>query len=370
MSRPANTPDAVRSALAEVRGALRLALSMLDSIPEDGAAEHVDRLAAGMLELSDRLRLALEDRGANRPAVRAVDLEADVLAWQASGLARGLNPRYLRQGRNRIMGAAKAQGWATAQDITGRAIEEWLAAHTSSGANYNRILGYFSAFLEWAKRSERVRENAARRVLKARELGGGLTTRAFSPAEASQIIDYARRDGQDPKSKRKARNRWIVYLTAWHTGLRRSEIRSITVAMLAMRDSPPRIVLGARVAKARKTQTVPLHPDLVEPLRELAKGKEPHHKLFPFVRDEVVIDDIIRAGVPREVDGMTTGMHSFRKGLATELARRNVPEAVAQALLRHSDPKLTRNVYTDARLLPLAAAMAQVSSVDGSEDGS
>ncbi len=293
------------------------------------------------------------------------NIRSDVLAWEAAGLSRGLDARYLRQGRARLLEAIDAAGWVSIDQVATRGIEEWLAARTSSGTTYNRLLGYWTAFLEWARRTERVRENVARRILKARELGGGVTTRAFTVAEATAIIEWARRDGEDPKSRRKARDRWIVYLAAWHTGLRRSELRKITVSMLALRDSPPRIVLTAKVAKARKAQKVPLHPDLIEPLRRLAEGKRPHDRLFPFVRDELVAQDIEAAGVARMVDGLTSGLHSFRKGLATELARSGVVEGVAQALLRHSDPRLTRNVYTDARLLPLAEAVSAVARVTG-----
>jgi integrase len=297
---------------------------------------------------------------------RSCSIVDDVLAWEAAGLSRGLDARYLRQGRSRLLEAIEASGWTRIDEVSTRGIEEWLAGRTKSGTTYNRLLGYWTAFLEWARRTERVRENAARRILKARELGGGVTTRAFTVAEATAIIEWARRDGADPKSKRKARDRWIVYLTAWHTGLRRGELRKITVSMLSLRDSPPRILLSAKVAKARKAQTVPLHPDLIEPLRKLAEGKRPHDILFPFVRDELVAQDIELAGVQKIVDGLTCGLHSFRKGLATELARSGVVEGVAQALLRHSDPRLTRNVYTDARLLPLAEAVSAVASITGS----
>lgn len=300
-----------------------------------------------------------------RAGTRSCSIVDDVLAWEAAGLSRGLDARYLRQGRARLLEAVETEGWSTIEQVTTRGIEEWLAGRTKSGTTYNRLLGYWTAFLEWARRTERVRENAARRILKARELGGGVTTRAFTVAEATAIIEWARRDGEDPKSRRKARDRWIVYLTAWHTGLRRGELRKITVSMLALRDSPPRILLSAKVAKARKAQTVPLHPDLIEPLRNLAEGKRPHDLLFPFVRDELVAQDIELAGVQKIVDGLTCGLHSFRKGLATELARSGVVEGVAQALLRHSDPRLTRNVYTDARLLPLAEAVSAVASVSG-----
>ena len=37
-----------------------------------------------------------------------------------------------------------------------------------------------------------------------------------------------------------------------------------------------------------------------------------------------------------------------------------VPQRFAQAHLRHKDPRLTANVYTDERLLPVASAIAEL----------
>ena len=40
--------------------------------------------------------------------------------------------------------------------------------------------------------------------------------------------------------------------------------------------------------------------------------------------------------------------HSLRYTFATKLARKGVSKRLAQELMRHSDPKLTANIYTDA----------------------
>ncbi len=43
----------------------------------------------------------------------------------------------------------------------------------------------------------------------------------------------------------------------------------------------------------------------------------------------------------------------MRKTLATEFAKTGVPIRVAMELMRHSDSKLTTQVYTDAGMLPI-----------------
>lgn len=362
MSRQSHTPECGDGTIAEARGALSMALRLLEGLPEAGPPENVDRVVSAVLGELEGLRRRLETSETKRAAMPAT-IGKDIEAWASAQASRGLDPRYLRQGVARLLETAEARGWKSVDDVSARGLEEWLAGRAKTGTTYNKLLGYWTTFLEWARRTERVRVNVAKQLQKARQLGEGLSTRAFTVAEATAIIDWAKRDGEDPKSRRKARDRWIVYLVAWHTGLRRSELRRITVGMLALGDNPPRILLGARIAKARKAQTIPLHPDLIEPLRTLAQGKPAHSKLFPFLRDELVAQDIKLAGVQKIVDGLTCGLHSFRKGLATELAKAGVAEGVAQALLRHSDPRLTRNVYTDSRLLPLAEASSGVGRV-------
>jgi hypothetical protein len=49
--------------------------------------------------------------------------------------------------------------------------------------------------------------------------------------------------------------------------------------------------------------------------------------------------------------------HSLRVSLSTLLAAIKFSPRAAQALIRHTDPRLTAGVYTDEKLLPLAAEL-------------
>jgi Phage integrase family len=50
-------------------------------------------------------------------------------------------------------------------------------------------------------------------------------------------------------------------------------------------------------------------------------------------------------------------MHSLRHGYITALAKAGVPVKVLQTLARHSDPKLTLNVYSHLSIFDTAAAL-------------
>lgn len=52
--------------------------------------------------------------------------------------------------------------------------------------------------------------------------------------------------------------------------------------------------------------------------------------------------------------------HSLRNTFATRLARQGVSQRLAQELMRHSDPRLTANIYTDAAHLPTFDAVEKM----------
>ena len=62
--------------------------------------------------------------------------------------------------------------------------------------------------------------------------------------------------------------RSVVYATAYYTGLRRSELESLTWANFNLAATVPTFTIHAKHAKNRTTVTQPLHPHLKEMLLE------------------------------------------------------------------------------------------------------
>jgi hypothetical protein len=68
--------------------------------------------------------------------------------------------------------------------------------------------------------------------------------------------------------------------------------------------------------------------------------------------------DLKLAGIPkRDERGRTLDVHALRSTFGTLLSKGGVAPRTAQAALRHSDIKLTMNVYTDPKLLDVAGAL-------------
>ena len=61
--------------------------------------------------------------------------------------------------------------------------------------------------------------------------------------------------------------------------------------------------------------------------------------------------------------GRYVDFHNLRVSLSTLLAAHRVSPRAAQALMRHSDPRLTAAFYTDEKILPLAAELQNVPKI-------
>jgi integrase len=113
-------------------------------------------------------------------------------------------------------------------------------------------------------------------------------------------------------------------------------------------------------------QTIPLRSDLVVLLRRRLAGRKPADGIFeiPAALIRRFNADCRRAGIPkRDEEGRTVDIHSLRTTFGTYLALAGVAPRTAMELMRHSEIGLTMKVYTDPRLLPLAAAVEATSSV-------
>ncbi len=163
----------------------------------------------------------------------------------------------------------------------------------------------------------------------------------------------------------------IGYLLALFTGLRRAELKALTVADIKLDANVPSLSLDGRFTKNGKSVCIPLHPQIVTELRALipadAKPSDPllTGKMLPSMRK--MKKDLKNAGIEYENDAGRADFHALRHTLATNLARWNVAPRVAMQILRHSDIRLTMNVYTDASQLPVMEAIGKLPAFSSSD---
>ena len=98
------------------------------------------------------------------------------------------------------------------------------------------------------------------------------------------------------------------------------------------------------------------------------RGRSPGEVLFPIKDKQVnymIQADLEAAGVPYVKEGRTLDFHALRVSFVSSLALAGVPLAVAQKLARHSDPRLTANVYTCLGLADLSRAVESLPPLPG-----
>ena len=175
------------------------------------------------------------------------------------------------------------------------------------------------------------------------------------------------------------RERSLIYKTMVLTGLRKGELASLTVGQVNLDGPRPYAELLAKDEKAGRGATIPLRDDLVGELKEFltaeltvlqARAREAgdavpmrmpaRTPLFHLPRDFIKIfdRDLAAASIPKKDDrDRTVDLHALRHTFGTHLSAAGVRPRTAMAAMRHSSLDLTMNVYTDPRLLDVAAAV-------------
>ena len=166
--------------------------------------------------------------------------------------------------------------------------------------------------------------------------------------------------------------RAVLYRVAAGTGLRASELASLTPASFDLGPTPA-VSLRAAAAKNGKAAVLPLSAELAGLLREFLATRPANAAVWPghWPEDaaEMVRADLAAAGVPFVVewhDGpRRADFHALRHTFGRMLKDAGVPLDVAMQLMRHSDPKLTAATYGRAPLTDLATAVNRLPVVAG-----
>ena len=210
-------------------------------------------------------------------------------------------------------------------------------------------------------------------------------TRALLTLENIDAAEHRARDlladrpNRISELERVGRERSLTLKTLVLTGLRKSELDALAVKHLEFGGDVSHAVLDAADEKAGRGAEIPLRADLANDLRHWLADKlqavraqaraageaipatlPPETPLFnvPTGLVRILDRDLAAAGIAKRDDrGRTVDVHALRTTFATHLGKGGVPLRTTQAAMRHSDPRLTANAYTDPRLLDIAGAM-------------
>jgi integrase len=156
--------------------------------------------------------------------------------------------------------------------------------------------------------------------------------------------------------------RALLYRLAVETGLRASELASLTAASFDLCNSSPTVMVAAAHSKRRRQDVLPLRPDTAVVLGEFIKTLPAQGQLFAVPTGRLarmMRVDLAAAGLPyKDAAGQYADFHSLRHSCGSLLAAAGTHPKVAQTLLRHSDINMTLSRYSHVFAGQAAAAVA------------
>ena len=214
--------------------------------------------------------------------------------------AKGLNKTRIANNRSRLNRLATDCGFRHLSDLSATVLERWLADRHSedmSAGNRNEFRQTLVGFGNWCVRSDRISSNPFSAVAKAdAKSDQRRKRRAMTEAELAKLLDAARRRPLvDAMTVRRGKNKGevlaslrpeteqrlrllgqeqaLLYKTYLLTGLRNSELASLTAGQLEL-DAPAAFaVLDAADKKNRQGSTIAIRGDLADELRQWLDGK-------------------------------------------------------------------------------------------------
>ncbi len=310
------------------------------------------RLLADAMQTVERRRagvLMSDPKETNRPIQEMID------GYIAEMERRGRAAMYRYIVQKRLEAAALGRGWRSLRQCDSSSVSDHLkglAAEGRSPKTVNQHRADISAFLDWCFRQGAIESNPCAHIPKT-TVKQEKTRRALSVAECRRLLATA------PPA------RALVYRVLVCTGLRRGEAAEVRWGHVHLDVANPFIELPAPITKSGKAEVVPLVADAAEALRSHRDGARDKERVFDAIPSmELFRKDLAAAGIEEEdARGRKVVLHSLRHSLATMLAQSQVPPAIAMKILRHRDIRLTLENYTDAGLLPIAAAMSSLPSL-------
>lgn len=313
--------------------------------------------------IADDLREKLTEWGlvdlratlASRPLAQHVD------DWHDDIINRGKSEAHAELLRARLNRIIEGCGFNRYADITTDRVNRYLAdlrkptrdddGNEIPGLSVQTVNHYVAAakqFCSWMVKNGRASDVRLLHLQRGNvETDRRYVRRALTVDEMTRLIRTARAS-KAIRNGATGLERAIIYQLALETGLRRNEIRTLTRDSFDLDSEKPKLTVKASNTKNRKADVFALQPDLAAALRLHLANKLPTAPAFGIGRytAKMLHADCADAGIDVGPPTARVDFHGNRTTFITNLGRAGVPLVMAQQLARHSDPRLTANVYT------------------------
>ncbi len=322
-----------------------------------------DKTATQQLASKLEKEAAMIRAGLLEPAVlfQSVSLDTHLAAFETSLKAKNVSVEQVRLVVYRCKNLFEAAKITRLSGINAEVISSTLAAMRTTSKEgqrgqsvqtSNHYLRAIKQFTRWLRLEKRfINDSLARLEMLNVQVDRRHDRRALSEDEVSRLLTVTLAGGTvlgfSPT------DRHMHYVMAMSTGLRASELASLTVESLQLEANPPTVTVQAGYSKRRRLDVLPLPADILELARDWITRKVSTERLWPGnwaarrAGGKILQADLKVADIPyQDAKGLFADFHALRHTYITNLARYGVPLATAQKLARHSTPVLTAQRYT------------------------
>lgn len=366
-------------------------------MPDGGWKEwkaYNDKTASGVLEAQILRKLERGEVGLTDPMdeYARMPLTEHLDAFEQHLCAKNNSYEHIERTVARVQLVVDGIKAKTIASITPGKVESELARlrkeeglSISSSNHYFRAMRSFSL---WLVNDRRVTANpiAGLRAIQLNEKDKVRRRRNLTDAEMASLLDVARKSNE-PFLGISGVDRAMLYTIATNTGLRASELASLTPESFHLKHDPPTVHCHGAYTKNGEEAVLPLRQELVQAISRWLKLKPAGKPLWPGTWAAYSSAKMIRADLevarqawleeakePKEgerreksshlkyadASGRVADFHSLRHTFISNLARVGVHPKNAQALARHSTITLTMDHYTHTILGDLAADVAKL----------
>ncbi len=288
------------------------------------------------------------------------------------------------------LSATKLMSWLDHQradtvDEQGRTVKRGLGAYA-----FNGYVTALNGFGRWMVREGRVSENL---MVGLRKLNPRTDQRhqrrALTVDELRWLLETTRR-GPERKGM-SGIERALLYRVAVETGLRASELRSLTRASFKLDGEHPTVTVEAAYSKHRREDVLPLRADTAADLRDFLAVKMAGAAAFAMPRDKHMAMVMWKADLAsarqawladavtaqerekreassflsyQDAAGYYADFHALRHTTGSLLAASGAHPKVAQSVMRHSSIELTMSRYSHVFAGQEADAVAALPNLD------
>jgi integrase len=290
-------------------------------------------------------------------AARQAPIDEHLSAFEEN--LAGKAPRYLSMTVARIKNIIAGCDFSSLADIQCEAVQTYLRRRRKTEKRFgvatsNYYIVAFGSFCNWCVETHRLLSSPLKGVEKLNTaVDIRRPRRVLSPAEMGRLLKAAETSKKSVRSFN-GQQRARIYRLGYMTGLRKSEIASLTPRSFALDEQPPTLRVEAKDSKHRQKDVLPLHPDLAAQVRTWIAGMAPTERLFPGLAPRntaaLMRHDLANAGIPYRTEEGYADFHAGRHAYITQLANSGAPLPAVKDLARH------RNIQTTMKYIHVGMA--------------